>query len=68
MLGLDGDPRIFPRPSIIRRPISKPVSEEAAAIDARNRERLEEGRTGRFEPFLTGEEQQARARRGTSKR
>ena len=36
--------------------------------DQRNREGFEKGRTGRFEPFLSGEEQQARARRGTSKR
>ena len=42
--------------------------EEAAAQDAANRERLEAGRTGRFDPYHTGEEQQARARRGTSKK
>ncbi len=38
---------------------------EAAAQDGENRAMLEAGRTGRFEPFLSGEEKQARARRGT---
>ena len=41
---------------------------EAQAQDAENRARLEAGRTGRFEPFLSGEEKQARARRGTRAR
>jgi hypothetical protein len=37
--------------------------EEAAALDAANREKLEKGRTGRFDPFLTGTEQTARKKR-----
>jgi len=37
--------------------------DEAKAQDAENRERLDEGRTGRFEPFLSGTEQKARAQR-----
>ena len=41
---------------------------EAAAQDAENRAMLEAGRTGRFEPFLSGEEKQARAKRGTRAR
>ena len=46
--------------------LDRPLTpEEAAAQDAANRERLEKGRTGRFEPFLSGEEQQARAKRGS---
>ena len=55
-----------------RRPIEGPpyfsdkfTPGEAKAQDAENRERLEKGRTGRFEPFLSGEEQQARALRGS---
>jgi hypothetical protein len=40
------------------------TAEEAQAQDAANRERLEKGRTGRFEPFLLGEEHTARAKRG----
>ena len=42
--------------------------EEAKEQDARNRERLEKGRTGRFDACFTGEEQHARAKRGRSKR
>ena len=41
------------------------TAEEAEQQDAENRERLEKGRTGRFDPFLTGEEQRARAKRGS---
>ena len=41
--------------------------DEAKAQDAENRERLEKGRSGRFEPFLSGEEQQARAKRGRTR-
>jgi hypothetical protein len=37
--------------------------EEAKEQDARNRERLQKGRTGRFDPFLTGTETTARAKR-----
>ena len=40
--------------------------EEAQAQDARNREKLG-GRTGRFDPYFTGEEEQVRAKRGTRK-
>ena len=36
--------------------------EEAAALDAANRENLG-GRTGRFDPFFTGTEKKARAKR-----
>jgi hypothetical protein len=43
------------------------TAEEAKEQDSRNGERLQAGRTGRFEPFLSGEEQYARARRGTRK-
>jgi hypothetical protein len=39
------------------------TAEEAAAQDAANRARLEKGRTGRFDPFLSGTEKQARAKR-----
>jgi hypothetical protein len=39
------------------------TAEEAQAQDAANRAKLEKGRTGRFEPFLSGEEQKARAKR-----
>ena len=42
------------------------TAEEAAAQDARNREKLG-GRTGRFDPFLTGEEEKARAKRGRTR-
>ena len=39
--------------------------EEAKEQDARNRERLQAGgRTGRFDPYLSGTEQEARAQRG----
>ena len=34
---------------------------------AEHRAMYEAGRTGRFEPFLSGTEQQARARRGTKR-
>ena len=37
--------------------------EEAKEQDARNREKLQAGRTLRFEPFLSGTEQKARAQR-----
>lgn len=37
--------------------------EEAKQQDAENRERLEKGRTGRFDPYLSGTEKQARAKR-----
>ena len=43
------------------------TAEEAKALDARNLERLTAGRTGRFDPYLSGEDQR-RAKRGTSKR
>ena len=41
--------------------------DEAKQQDAENRERLEKGRTGRFDPYLSGEEQQARAKRGRTR-
>jgi hypothetical protein len=43
------------------------TAEEATAQDARNRQRLEACRTGRFDPFLSGEELQARAKRGRTR-
>lgn len=44
--------------------LDRPLTpDEAKAQDAENRERLEKGRTGRFDPFLSGEEQQARVKR-----
>jgi len=49
----------------VRTRLDRPFTpEEAQAQDAANRERLEKGRTGRFEPFLSGKEQRVRARRG----
>ncbi len=41
--------------------------DEAKAQDAENRAKLEKGRTGRFDPYLSGEEQQARAKRGRTR-
>ena len=43
------------------------TAEEAKELDARNRERLTAGRTGRFEPFLSGTEKQARVKRSKVK-
>ena len=43
--------------------VARVTPDEAAAIDAANREKLEKGRTGRFAPFVSGEEHQARAKR-----
>ena len=42
------------------------ATEEAKALDARNRERLTVGRTGRFDPYLSGTEQEARSKRSKS--
>jgi hypothetical protein len=39
------------------------TAEEAKEQDAANTAKLEKGRTGRFEPFLSGEEKQARTKR-----
>lgn len=41
--------------------------EETKEQDARNRERLGAGRTGRFDPYLSGTERQARAKRGRTR-
>ena len=42
------------------------TAEEAKELDARNRERLTVGRTGRFDPYLSGTEQEARSKRSKS--
>ena len=42
------------------------TAEEAKELDARNRERLTVGRTGRFDPCLSGTEQEARSKRSKS--
>ena len=41
------------------------TAEEAKEQDARNREQLQAGRTGHFDPYLSGTEKQARAKRGS---
>jgi hypothetical protein len=52
------------RSSACRSIASSPAA-EAKAQDARNRERLGAGRTGRFDPYPSGKEKQARAKRGS---
>ena len=42
------------------------TAEEATELDARNRERLTVGRTGRFDPYLSCAEQEARSKRSKS--
>ena len=42
------------------------TAEEAKELDARNRERLTVGRTGRFDPYLSSTEQEARSKRSKS--
>jgi hypothetical protein len=57
------DPRPGRRPHQVDH-LGRPLTaEEAKEQDAANRAKLEKGRTGRFDPYLSGAEKRARAKR-----